>query len=417
TSLSGAGLIDCSKATDKVQWNALTKTFGCGTSISTVKSYTSLATFNVTYPGVDTKDYWDNSQSSPKITMSDANDEILVQVHIEFQDSGPANSDEIGARIVRSTRSVTPASNQMCQWSADKIQIANANTVSGGKGTPGTPELSFTYVDATASANGTNPLYYSVCSSALSAGAGTSSVQRIDIVLSEVGTASDIAELYPTLSTTLQNGDIVTADANLINGVKLENTANDSQVLGVVSTKPSQIVGGATPNNNGVPVALNGRVPVKVTTLNGDIASGSAITTSNLPGFGQIQTQPGTIVGQALEGTSNWNTNSCTVLTDWSQANNFWPYDDGTNLNHPCFAIPTNTVPNVPATYTDPYVYVGKIMMKVENSYNKPEVFTSNPNSNTKIQLGSQIGATQSANSYFLTDNLNNILTNDESFS
>ncbi|HSX08956.1 MAG TPA: hypothetical protein VLF93_02275, partial [Candidatus Saccharimonadales bacterium] len=312
------------------------------------------------------------------------------------------------------------ASNKMCQWSGTRIQLGAANTVTGAKSAQqDNPEISFTYVDASASANGLNPLYYSVCSSTLSNIPNTpATVVRIDLILSEVSAASDIAELYPTAGGKLENGDIVSEDATLINGVKIATNANDAQAMGVVSTRPSQIVGGVTPGTaNSAVIALNGRVPVKVTTLNGDIASGSAITTSSLPGFGMNQTQPGTIVGRALESTGNWNTSTCSILDDWSQANSRWPYDDGTNSSHPCYAAPTNTVPHVPASYTQPYVYFGKVMMKVDKGFNIPDIFTSQ--GQTQITLGSQIPgtATDSASQYFLTDTNNNILTNQEAFS
>ena len=153
--------------------------------------------------------------------------------------------------------------------------------------------------------------YYTVCSSDISAiVSGTPTVRRIDVVLSEVAAASDVAEIYPTFSTSLDSGDIVTQDPLLLNGIKLSTSANDSKTVGVVSTKPAQIVGGATTGQNGVPVALAGRVPVKVTTLNGNIASGSAITTSHLSGTGMKQTQSGTIIGRALEATDNWSENT-----------------------------------------------------------------------------------------------------------
>jgi len=50
-----------------------------------------------------------------------------------------------------------------------------------------------------------------------------------------------------------------------------------------------------------VPVALSGRVPVKVSNANGAIRAGDAIAAGSEPGMGVKATQPGFIVGTALE--------------------------------------------------------------------------------------------------------------------
>lgn len=39
---------------------------------------------------------------------------------------------------------------------------------------------------------------------------------------------------------------------------------------------------------------------MKVTTINGDIASGDFITTSDIPGVGMKATEPGRVIGKAL---------------------------------------------------------------------------------------------------------------------
>ncbi len=52
---------------------------------------------------------------------------------------------------------------------------------------------------------------------------------------------------------------------------------------------------------NTVPVALSGRVPVKVSTANGAILAGDPIAAGSEPGMGVKATQPGFIVGTALE--------------------------------------------------------------------------------------------------------------------
>ena len=49
-----------------------------------------------------------------------------------------------------------------------------------------------------------------------------------------------------------------------------------------------------------LPVALSGRVPVKVSTANGPISAGDYLTTSETPGVAMKATHPGAIIGTAM---------------------------------------------------------------------------------------------------------------------
>jgi hypothetical protein len=73
---------------------------------------------------------------------------------------------------------------------------------------------------------------------------------------------------------------------------------HDSRVAGVVSTNPAYLMNTKT---SGVPLALTGRVPCKV---QGPIAKGDLITTSDTPGVGQIVDSnfwvPGCVIGKSL---------------------------------------------------------------------------------------------------------------------
>jgi hypothetical protein len=57
----------------------------------------------------------------------------------------------------------------------------------------------------------------------------------------------------------------------------------DNKALGIISTRPGLVLGEADGSGKPVIVGLAGRVPVKVTTRNGDIAPGDYITTSDIP--------------------------------------------------------------------------------------------------------------------------------------
>lgn len=53
------------------------------------------------------------------------------------------------------------------------------------------------------------------------------------------------------------------------------------------------------------PVALVGRVPVKISNKNGNISAGDYITSSDIPGVAMKSTKPGVIIGTALESYSS----------------------------------------------------------------------------------------------------------------
>ena len=73
-------------------------------------------------------------------------------------------------------------------------------------------------------------------------------------------------------------------------------------LVGVVSTEPNDVIGQAfTPSDNPQPIAISGRVPIKVTNENGPIHAGDSITSSSTPGYGMKATKAGMIVGVALE--------------------------------------------------------------------------------------------------------------------
>ena len=63
-------------------------------------------------------------------------------------------------------------------------------------------------------------------------------------------------------------------------------------------------MGEADGSGKPVIVGLAGRVPVKVSTKNGDIKPGDYITTSDIPGIGMKATEPGRVIGKALTGLS-----------------------------------------------------------------------------------------------------------------
>ena len=75
-------------------------------------------------------------------------------------------------------------------------------------------------------------------------------------------------------------------------------------VAGVVSTNPGTTLGSSV-SPDGKPIALAGRVPVKVVDENGAINPGDLLTTSSVPGYAMKcisrERCSGAIIGKALE--------------------------------------------------------------------------------------------------------------------
>ncbi|MEY4744275.1 MAG: hypothetical protein RL272_220, partial [Candidatus Parcubacteria bacterium] len=137
------------------------------------------------------------------------------------------------------------------------------------------------------------------------------------------GTPGDIAEWYETEAGTNAADIVVTTAATLtyeadhtdastglttgtdtLTASVLAKSAAPYQggMIGVVSSSPVQTFGKGLidESSNPQPIAVAGRVPLKVNMENGAIAPGDPITSSSTAGVGMKATQPGAIVGYAL---------------------------------------------------------------------------------------------------------------------
>jgi hypothetical protein len=109
--------------------------------------------------------------------------------------------------------------------------------------------------------------------------------------------AYDYAERYYSPDR-LEPGDLVTV--NQLGHVYVQRSLDDRRMLvGIVSTQPGFITGQAAPST--YPIALAGRVPTKVSTMNGAIEPGDPLAPSTIPGVAVKATKAGPIVGLALE--------------------------------------------------------------------------------------------------------------------
>jgi hypothetical protein len=125
----------------------------------------------------------------------------------------------------------------------------------------------------------------------------------------------DVAENYPSKDSTLTAGEVVMVDIDNSEYVKRADAAASAganqKVIGVISTDAGVTLGagnGKYAPDKMFPLALVGRVPVKVTSENGAIEPGDFLTASlTIPGAAMKATKAGSIIGQALESYSAEN--------------------------------------------------------------------------------------------------------------
>ena len=118
------------------------------------------------------------------------------------------------------------------------------------------------------------------------------------------GTPADVAE--EVIGSSASPEDIVSASSinpassNINNFTAIPTThPYSNNMIGVISTNPSIILHQQN-LPNALPLALAGRVLVKVTNYNGNIKVGAMITGSQFAGYGELATTGGRVVGMAL---------------------------------------------------------------------------------------------------------------------
>jgi hypothetical protein len=126
----------------------------------------------------------------------------------------------------------------------------------------------------------------------------------------------DIAEWFVG-SETLEPGDVVAIDENAPNEAYVKKSGNfkDRRAMGIVATQPG-IVLGEPATQNAYPIALAGRVPVKVSTEKGTIQKGDYLTSSSTPGVAVKATTAGQTIGKALESYSSAGVGKITAFVN-----------------------------------------------------------------------------------------------------
>ncbi len=241
-------------------------------------------------PAADTTELW-NDATRPNITVDSASNNVLVSVSISG--TGVTTADTLkAARIVFNTAGTAVCGSTMVGGATNILFGGSTTDALGGRFS-----LNGTFVHNPGVAGNVS---YTVCSSAVS-GAVNSTIQSVYVSLVELG--ADLAENYYTSDDSIGPGDVVTIDSSFPAGVKKASTPYDAKALGVVSTAPGITLDDALGLGYGraVPIALAGRVPVKVSTENGRVKVGDLLAPSSVPGVAMKATKAGQVIGQALQ--------------------------------------------------------------------------------------------------------------------
>ncbi|MCS6935310.1 MAG: hypothetical protein NZM35_09210, partial [Chitinophagales bacterium] len=107
----------------------------------------------------------------------------------------------------------------------------------------------------------------------------------------------DLAEYFQVSGNT-EPGDLIAIDPVLPDHYVVAKGKNSGHVIGIHSENPTLTLNNP---NSGVPVALRGRVPVKVCTQNGPIRIGDLLTVSDIAGHAMKATGKCYVIGRALE--------------------------------------------------------------------------------------------------------------------
>jgi hypothetical protein len=117
---------------------------------------------------------------------------------------------------------------------------------------------------------------------------------------------ADVAEEYLVEDESIAPGDVVSISETGSLYIERSEASSTQPVFGIVSTKPGvRLTDLPKYTTNNRPVALTGRIPVKISEENGAIKSGDRLTLSKtIPGTAMKQIEPGQSIGMALEASA-----------------------------------------------------------------------------------------------------------------
>ncbi len=302
-SFSGSGLADCDQNDDTLKWDSTTSQFSCGTNRAT---FHNILDGNYTNTTITPSDVDADADATDDIGFAvGANETWVFEMWVNF--NSPVAADSMW--------NINAPTGATCHTSynnlEDGVSIGNmaCGASTGNQATNATPDTNvFAGTIATGATAGNVQLQFRQ-----NAASGTSTVFAGSYVTAYRTSGADYAETYYTKEFDVRQGMIVALTGEGRSQVAKAGVPYDNHQLGIVSTKPGQVIGEPDGTGVPVPVALNGRVPVKLSTENGLPKAGDMITASaTMPGYGMLATQSGYVVGQLLldvsdngDGTAN----------------------------------------------------------------------------------------------------------------
>jgi hypothetical protein len=226
--------------------------------------------------------------------------------------------------------------------------------------------------------------------------------------------AFDYAEDYPTLDETLEAGEVVQIDTSTSQFIRRADTRKN--FIGIISEKPGFRLSRNMDEADAryIPVALSGRVPVKVSTENGPIMSGDFLTISAAqPGVAVKATTPGQVVAQALENYSGESVGKVMAFVNVS-------YFDGKNeegglVYDTIIPVVSTTAPVYDAEFVSKYISdfnttspenLSAFNLEAGTSITGPKVATKTLNVETIQPLSGTINFNLSTSSQFVVTSL-----------
>ncbi len=131
----------------------------------------------------------------------------------------------------------------------------------------------------------------------------------------------DMAEYFPITGIS-EPGDLISMNPNQKDVYQVTDDAYNNYIIGVHSTNPTVTINNP---NSGIPVALRGRVPVKVSLENGEIEIGDFLTASSKRGYAMKAVGPCYVVGRALANFTKGSEDDkilCLIENTWYKPNN-----------------------------------------------------------------------------------------------
>jgi hypothetical protein len=113
--------------------------------------------------------------------------------------------------------------------------------------------------------------------------------------LSVQAESSEITQVYNVSDKDAKEGDLLSFDQT---GINRSSTSYDIHLFGILQASPLAVF--KRVDESGQPIVRNGVIDVNVTNLNGPIAEGDYITSSEIPGLGMKANLSGYVLGIAL---------------------------------------------------------------------------------------------------------------------